>query len=209
VRTKGKKPKTPSFPPSELFQLLPPCSAGEQGDWTGGCGQSVALHLHHSFSVPLCPCSTWAPLHGLQLRPGACSCGGSPWAAASSRPHPPAPPGAPPPMGGLQRGDLLHGGPMGCRGTACSTRGLSLHSPQGNCCCLPAAPPALLRRSPGGLQGCFSHAFTILSLSAAVAQQYFPPFLKSAPPKPTQQHSLPRLWPAAAPFWSHLELALL
>ena len=25
----------------------------------------------------------------------------------------------------LQRGDLLHVGPMGCRGTACSTRGLS------------------------------------------------------------------------------------
>ncbi|EOB05412.1 Liprin-beta-2, partial [Anas platyrhynchos] len=45
---------------------------------------------------PMCPAPAWAPLHGLQLWPGACSCGGSPWAAASSRPHPPAPPGAPP-----------------------------------------------------------------------------------------------------------------
>jgi len=59
------------------------------------------------------------------VQPGACSCGGSPQAAASSRPQPPPPPGAPPPTGGQQRGDLLHVGPMGCRGTACSTRGLS------------------------------------------------------------------------------------
>ncbi|XP_071898545.1 uncharacterized protein [Anas platyrhynchos] len=70
-----------------------------------------------------------APLHGLQLRPGDCSCGGSPWAAASSRPHPPAPAGAPPwaaawrsaPWGahGLQGDSLLHQEP--------------LHRLQGNC----------------------------------------------------------------------------
>jgi len=61
------------------------------------------------------------------------------------------------------------------------------------------------------LGGCRAASLTLSqsSLPAAVAQQYFPPFLKSAPLKPTQQHSLPWLWPAAGPFWSHLQLALL
>ena len=54
-------------------------------------------------------------------------------------------------------GDLLHMLPMACRGTACSTTGLSWA--EGCCCSVPRAPPALLLHRPWGPQGCFSHIF--------------------------------------------------
>jgi len=78
------------------------------------CSSTGPPRLGGSSPQPPCSCGGSSPW--LQLRPGACSCGGSPQAAASSRPQPPAPPGAPPPTGGQQRGDLLHGGPMGAGG---------------------------------------------------------------------------------------------
>ncbi|KAI6058531.1 hypothetical protein LUU34_01520600 [Aix galericulata] len=56
-----------------------------------GCGQQP----------PHTPCTASAPaLKACPLHPMS--------RIYKCRPHPPAPPGAPPPMGGLQRGDLLH-----------------------------------------------------------------------------------------------------
>lgn len=40
--------------PSVVFYVLPLSSTGN-----GCCGQSTALHVHCSFTVTLCPCSTW------------------------------------------------------------------------------------------------------------------------------------------------------
>jgi len=64
------------------------------------------------------PPSWTIPLHRLQLQPRACSCGGFPWAAASCRPHSPAPPWASPPadlhvlLHGLKGDIKLHHGPL-------------------------------------------------------------------------------------------------
>ena len=46
---------------------------------------------------------------------------------------------------GLQHGHLFHVGPLGCRGTACSTRGLSIVF-RGTSLLVPRSPPALLLR---------------------------------------------------------------
>jgi len=56
-------------------------------------------------------------------------------------------------------GDLLHVVPMGCKGTACSSVGLSWAA--GSCCSLPGAPPVLLC-----WPGCL-HIFPLLCLLAA------------------------------------------
>ena len=65
------------------------------------------------------PAPVWAPLHGLQFLPGACSCVGSPWAAASFRAYPPAPVWGPPWDAGWI--SVPPWSFMGCRGTTCVT----------------------------------------------------------------------------------------
>ena len=69
---------------------------------------------------------------------------------------------------GLQHGDLLHVGPMGCRGTACSTRGLSTGRRGTSAACLEHLLPSFC--TDLGVCRAGSHS----SLPAAVAQQCFP-----------------------------------
>lgn len=130
---------------------------------------------------PRFPACVWALLHWLQLWPGACSYRGSPWAATSSRPHPPATLGAPPQAAAW-------------RSASCETHGL-----QGDFCfniCSTSCPP-------WWLQGCFS-TVSDFSLLAAVAQCHFP-FLNLLSQRRKQQCSQAQLWLVVG---SLLELAV-
>lgn len=54
-------------------------------------------------------------------------------------------------------------------------------------------------------------AFSQFSLPAAVVQIFFPPFLNLLPQRHTTHpvSLVAQLWPAAGPFWRHLEQALI
>ena len=147
------------------------------------------------------PAPAWAPLHGLQLRPGACSCGGSPWAAASFRPHPPAPPWAPP------WAAAWRSAPCGTPWAAGGQPAPPWSSPQ-------AAGELLLRRLEHLLPSFFTdlgvcRAVPHSSLSQLLLRSSFFPFLNLLSQRRKQHRSLVQVWPAAGPFWSRLELALI
>ncbi|NWZ30868.1 SETBP protein, partial [Asarcornis scutulata] len=65
------------------------------------------------------PAPAWAPLHGLQVRPGICSGRGLPQAAASVGAGPSAPPWSPPRAAAWNPAPPWYS--MGCRGTSCFT----------------------------------------------------------------------------------------
>ena len=94
-------------------------------------------------------------------------------------------------------------GTHGCRGTACSTRGLSLHSPQGNCCCEPGAPPASCCTHLGGCRAASHSLLFQLLLCSSIS-----PCLHLLSQRCKQHRLLAQLWQAPGPFWSYLELAV-
>lgn len=141
-------------------------------------------------SSPSPPAPPQAAPHRLQLQPRPCPCRCSPWTVhplghmhccttVSSR---------------VACGDLHRIVPMHCRGTACSTVGLSWAS--GNFF-MPGAHPAFLLLWPWWLQGCFSHIFLLLSPSCCSEAVFFLPFPKSPfPEAPSVAHgsALARNW---------------
>ena len=157
-------------------------------------------------SSPQPPAPVWAPLHGLQLRPGACSCGASPWAAASSRPPPPAPPGAPPPTGCSVEicsgwDPRAAGGQPAPPGASPQAAGELLLRACSTCC-----PPAALTLGAAGL---LLTPHSPICCCNSPSFFFTPPSLKNALTEAFQHCLLVWLWAARGSPWSRLKQALI
>ena len=156
-----------TVPPKLILCGLPtgcssPSTAPTQLCTTGPILQELLHTGPHGLRPPSPPSRPWSPLHGLQLHPGATPVGAS-MGCASFMPHPLLPHG----VLHAAHGDLLCVVHMGCKGTACSTMGLSWSA--WSFCSTCGTSPAFLLHLSCCLQGCFSLHFSHFTFPPAVA----------------------------------------
>jgi len=137
--TESNLSRTVSSWDSHRLQLVKSCSNMAPYHGTHP-SESTPAGSPQAAAPPRPPVPSQAPLHGLQLQPRSCSCRGSSGAAASFQCC-----SLDFSMTSLEV--LLCVMPMGCRGTACSSMGLS--SAAGNFCSTSGAPPALTLQYAG------------------------------------------------------------